>query len=53
MRRLGVAFILLCGLGLRMLHEGCSPPEDTEDSNRPLWLLALTGPISMQATLKT
>jgi putative Mn2+ efflux pump MntP len=38
-----VAFVLLCGLGVRMIHEGLSPPEDAEDSNRPLWLLALTG----------
>lgn len=38
-----IAFILLTGLGLRMIHEGFSAPEDAEDSNRPLWLLALTG----------
>jgi putative Mn2+ efflux pump MntP len=38
-----VAFVLLCGLGVRMIHEGFSAPEDAADSNRPLWLLALTG----------
>jgi putative Mn2+ efflux pump MntP len=38
-----IAFILLTGLGMRMIHEGCSAPDDDEDLNRPFWLLALTG----------
>lgn len=39
-----IAFILLGGLGLRMIVEGCGKPdEDAEDMARPFWLLALTG----------
>lgn len=38
-----IAFILLTGLGLRMIYEGCSAVDDAEDPDRPFWLLALTG----------
>ena len=38
-----IAFTLLAGLGLRMIYEGCSAPDETDDANRPFWLLALTG----------
>lgn len=38
-----IAFTLLCGLGLRMIREGISAPDEAEDIARPFWLLALTG----------
>jgi putative Mn2+ efflux pump MntP len=39
-----IAFVLLSGLGLRMIHEGMGVPEDAEDvARRPFWLLVLTG----------
>ncbi|MEH6436776.1 manganese efflux pump MntP [Massilia sp. DD77] len=39
-----IAFVLLSGLGLRMIREGMGDSEDAEDvSGRPFWLLVLTG----------
>lgn len=38
-----IAFVLLCGLGLRMIREGFSEPDEADDPARPFWLLALTG----------
>lgn len=40
-----IAFALLAGLGLHMIYEGCRAPGDGDDdeSDRPFWLLALTG----------
>jgi len=38
-----IAFILLTGLGLRMIKEGCGDPDEVDDPARPFWLLALTG----------
>lgn len=38
-----IAFVLLTGLGLRMIVEGFGAPDDDEDPGRPFWLLALTG----------
>lgn len=39
-----IAFVLLVGLGLRMMREGFgAPDEDEQDLQQPFWLLALTG----------
>lgn len=39
-----IAFVLLGGLGLRMMHEGMQAPETGEEAApRAFWLLALTG----------
>lgn len=39
-----IAFVLLGGLGMRMIVEGCGEPdEDGADLARPFWVLALTG----------
>lgn len=39
-----IAFVLLGGLGLRMIHAGMGEPEETEElARRPFWLLVLTG----------
>ena len=39
-----IAFVLLGGLGLRMIYEGLQAPEaGDEPEKRALWLLALTG----------
>ena len=39
-----IAFVLLGGLGIRMIVEGCGEPDDeADDPARPFWLLALTG----------
>ena len=41
-----IAFVLLCGLGVRMISAGCKAPEASaapKPSRHPFWLLALTG----------
>lgn len=39
-----IAFVLLGGLGIRMIIEGCGTPDaDADDPARPFWILALTG----------
>lgn len=39
-----IAFVLLGGLGIRMIVEGCGEPDtEADDPARPFWLLALTG----------
>ncbi len=39
-----IAFVLLGGLGIRMIIEGSGAPDDTEEiAKRPFWLLVLTG----------
>ena len=39
-----IAFLLLGGLGVRMIIEGCGDPDaDADDPARPFWVLALTG----------
>jgi len=42
-----IAFVLLGGLGLRMIREGLSADEDEEEADKPgrhsFWLLAITG----------
>src|SRR5437764_15449786 len=40
-----IAFVLLLVLGLKMIHEGLSAPEeeDTKPESHSFWLLAVTG----------
>lgn len=40
-----IAFILLCGLGLFMIKNGCTAPEESEakPTKHSFWLLAVTG----------